>query len=214
MSFRTADDSRTGDFPSASAMADLKSAALARNWWAVAARGVLAILFGVLVLALPGAALAAFVLIFAAYALLDGVFAIVSAVRAARHHARWGLLVLVGIANLAAAAVALLFPGLTVVAVMILIAAWAIVTGALALAASLQLNIDHGRAWMVIGGLASVVFGLAVIAAPLLGAVVLTWWIGAFAVVSGVASLVLAIRLRVHRHDGAHEPAGTASASA
>jgi uncharacterized membrane protein HdeD (DUF308 family) len=98
-----------------------------------------------------------------------------------------------------------------VVAVVILIAAWAIVTGALALAAALQLNVDHGRVWMVIGGLASVVFGLAVIAAPLLGAVVLTWWIGAYALVSGVASLVLAIRLRVHRHDVAPEPASAAA---
>jgi uncharacterized membrane protein HdeD (DUF308 family) len=106
------------------------------------------------------------------------------------------------------------FPGLTVLAVMILIAAWAIVTGALALAAALQLNIDHGRVWMVIGGLASVLFGVAVIAAPLLGALVLTWWIGAFALVSGVASLILAVRLRVHRHDGAAESAGAAAASA
>jgi uncharacterized membrane protein HdeD (DUF308 family) len=213
MSIRTDWGPRTGHFPGAGAGTDLKNAALARNWWAVAARGVLAILFGVLVLALPGAALATFVLLFAAYALLDGVFAIVSAVRAARHHARWGLLVLMGVANLAAAAVALLFPLSTLLALMILIAAWAIVSGALAFAAALQLNIDHGRAWMVIGGLASVLFGFAVIFAPLLGAIVLAWWIGAFALVSGIASLILAIRLRVHRRDDAHGAAGPAAAA-
>ncbi|MGH7025391.1 MAG: HdeD family acid-resistance protein [Caulobacteraceae bacterium] len=211
MSFRTWSPG-TSHFPGAGAAADLKSAALARNWWAVAARGGLAILFGGLVLALQGAALAAFVLLFAAYALLDGIFAVVSAVRAAHHHARWGLLVFVGIANLAAAAVAVLFPLATLLALMILIAAWAIVTGALEFVAALQLNIDHGRVWMVIGGLASVVFGVAVLFAPLLGAIVLTWWIGAFALVSGVASLILAIRLRVHRHDDARASAGPALA--
>jgi uncharacterized membrane protein HdeD (DUF308 family) len=213
MSIRTDWGPRTDHFPGAGAAADLKNAALARNWWAVAARGVLAILFGVLVLALPGAALATFVLLFAAYALLDGVFAIVSAIRAARQHARWGLLVFMGVANLAAAAVALLFPLSTLLALTILIAAWAIVTGALAFAAALQLNIGHGRAWMVIGGLASVLFGFAVIFAPLLGAIVLAWWIGAFALVSGIASLILAIRLRVHRRDDEHGPAGPAAAA-
>src|SRR5271168_3411866 len=89
-----------GQFASAEVRAGFMSAALANNWWAVLARGVAAIVFGLIALLLPGLALAAFVLLFAAYALVDGVFAIVSAVRAARHHERWVLLLVEGVVSL------------------------------------------------------------------------------------------------------------------
>ena len=138
---------------------------------------------------------------FAAYVLVDGIFAIVSAVRAARRHERWGLLVFEGIADLVAAAVALLLPVIAVIAFVILVAAWAVVTGGLALAAAFSLNVDHGRVWMVIGGLASIALGILLVVAPLLGAVVLTWWIGAYALIAGVSLCILAFRLRMHSHD-------------
>ena len=71
------------------------------------------------------------------------------------------------------------------------------VTGGLALAAAFSLNVDHGRVWMVIGGLASIALGILLIVAPLLGAVVLTWWIGAYALISGISLCILAFRLRI-----------------
>src|ERR1700674_477543 len=117
--------------PGGWALNDDMSAALARNWWAVALRGVFAILLGIFALLMPGVTLAALVLLFAAYMLVDGIFTIVAAVRAARRHERWGWLVLEGIADLAAGAVAFLWPLLTVVAFVFLMAAWAIVSGAL-----------------------------------------------------------------------------------
>ncbi|MBV8574495.1 MAG: DUF308 domain-containing protein, partial [Acetobacteraceae bacterium] len=86
------------------------SAALARNWWAVVLRGVFAIIFGLIALALPGLTIASLVLLFAVYMLVDGVFAIISAVRAAAHHERWGFLILEGVLDILAGLAALLVP--------------------------------------------------------------------------------------------------------
>jgi uncharacterized membrane protein HdeD (DUF308 family) len=180
---------------------DDMSAALARNWWAVALRGVFAILFGIVALLMPGVTLAALVLLFAAYMLVDGIFTIVAAVRAARRHERWGWLVLEGIADLAAGAIALLWPLITVVAFIYLLAAWAIVSGALMTAAAFRLHILHGRGWMLFGGVVSLIWGVLLIVWPLTGALVLTWWLAAYALFFGGALLVLAFRLRARRHD-------------
>jgi uncharacterized membrane protein HdeD (DUF308 family) len=171
-------------------------AALARNWWAIAIRGVVGILFGLVALFLPGATMLSLVLVFAAYTFVDGVFAIVSAVRAAGQHERWGLLVLEGVADIAVAAIAVLWPGITVVAFVLLVAAWAVVTGALMLWAAFRLDVDSGRWWFVLGGVVSLAYGILLIVAPMVGALVLTWWLGAYALIFGVALLVLAFRLR------------------
>jgi uncharacterized membrane protein HdeD (DUF308 family) len=182
---------------------DAMSAALAQNWWVVALRGVLAIIIGVIAFAAPVATMLSLVLLFSAYMLVDGVFAIVAAVRAARRHERWGLLVLEGIVSIAVGAIAVLWPGITIVAYVLLVAAWAIVTGALMLGAAFRLNLDHGRWWLVLGGIASLIYGALLVIAPLIGALVLTWWFGAYALVFGVFMLVLAFRLRAHRDERA-----------
>ncbi len=180
---------------------DDRNAVLARNWWAIAIRGVLAIVFGLIAFTVPGATMLSLVLVFAAYALVDGVFAIVAAVRAARQHERWALLVLEGIADIIAAAIAVLWPAITVVVFVLLIAAWAIITGVLMLGAAFRVAHDHGRWWFVLGGLASLVYGVLLIIAPLIGALVLTWWIGAYALVFGIALLVTAFKLRARRSE-------------
>lgn len=186
----------TGGF----AVSDAMSAALARNWWAVALRGVFAILFGLIALFLPGATLAALVLLFAAYMLVDGVFAILSAVRAARQHERWGFLVLEGIADFAAGAIAVVWPLITILAFVYLMGAWAIVSGVLLWAAAFRLNLTHGRWLMALGAAISVIWGFLLVVWPFVGAIVLTWWMGAYALFFGVSLLVLAFRLRrVHR---------------
>jgi uncharacterized membrane protein HdeD (DUF308 family) len=177
------------------------SAVLARNWWAVALRGVAGIIFGLIALFMPGVTMLSLVIVFSAYALVDGIFAIISAVRAARRHERWGLLVLQGIVSIAAGILAFLWPAITVLAFVLLVAAWSIVSGALLFASSFRLRNDHGSIWLTIGGLASIIFGLLLLAAPLVGAVVLTWWIGAYALVFGVLLLILGFRLRARRDE-------------
>lgn len=171
------------------------SEVLADSWWAVGLRGLLGIAFGLICLLVPAAAILALILLFSAYMLVDGVLAIVSGIKAARSGERWGLLILEGFVDIAAGVIAFLWPAITTVAFVILIAVWAIISGALMLAAALSLKLDHGRWWLALGGIASVIFGIVLLIAPVVGAVVLTWWLGAYAIVFGVMLLVLAFQL-------------------
>lgn len=197
---RAGDPSRT--FAPETNQADALSAVLARNWWAMAVRGVLGIAVGVIAFITPATTMLALVLLFAAYMMVDGVFAIIAAVRAARRHDRWGLLVLEAVAGFVAAVIAVLWPGITVLAFVLLVAAWALVSGTLMVMAALHLNIDHGRWWLALGGVASIVYGVLLLVAPLIGALVLAWWFGIYAFVFGVALLILAFRLRARRRSG------------
>jgi uncharacterized membrane protein HdeD (DUF308 family) len=173
---------------------DTLGAALARNWWLIALRGVLGVVFGLIALLVPVATILALVLLFSAYMLVDGAFAIYAAIRASRQRESWGLLALQGITSVIAGVLAFLWPGITVLAFVLLIAAWSIVSGCVMLAAALATQ--HARWWLVLGGAAAMVFGVVMIVAPLAGAVVLTWWLGAYALVLGVALVILAFKLR------------------
>lgn len=187
------------------------AAVLAQNWWAVALRGALAVLFGLIALFAPTAAIISLVLVFAAYMLVDGVFGIVSAVRAATQHGRWGLLLLEGVANLIVGVIAFLWPVSAAVAFVLLVAAWALVTGGLMIGAAFRLDGAHGRWWLALGGVVSVLFGAALVLAPLVGAVVLTWWFAGYAVAFGIMLLMLAVKLRARRLEG---PTGPSPAAA
>lgn len=175
---------------------DALSALLARNWWVVALRGVIGIVFGLAALFLPIVTLASLVLLFAIYMLIDGVLAIAAGLRAARHHQRWGMLMLEGVADLAASAVAFFWPLATVIAFVILAGVWAVVSGGVLLGAAFRLNIAHGRWLMGLGGVLSLAWGVLVLLWPIPGALVLTIWLGAYALVFGVTLLFLAARLR------------------
>ena len=180
---------------------DTLSAALARNWWAVGLRGLAGIAFGLIALLSPDLTLASLVLLFAVYMVVDGIFAIIAAVRAARGGERWGLLVLEGIADFVAGAIAFFWPLITVLAFVYLLGSWAIVSGVLMWSAAFRLNLTHGRWLMGLGGAVSVCWGVLLLTLPFTGAIVLTWWIGAYALVFGVALLALAYRLRRLRHE-------------
>jgi uncharacterized membrane protein HdeD (DUF308 family) len=182
------------------------SGLLARNWWAVLARGVAAILFGLIALFMPIATLAALVLLFAAYLLVDGVLAIVSAVKAAGRRERWGLFVLEGIVDLIAAAVAFLMPSAALFAFVVVAAAWGVVSGVLMLMAAFRLHRSHGRAWLAIGGVASLIWGALLALFPVTGLIVLTWWLGAYAFIFGVSLVVLGLTLRAHAPSGRPAP--------
>lgn len=171
-------------------------AVLVRNWWAFVIRGALAVLFGLVALFLPGVTMLSLVLVFAAYVIAEGVFATISALRAAEEGQRWGLLVLEGVVGILTGIAAAAWPGLTVMVFVGLIAAWALITGGLMLTAAVNVDAEHGRMWLVLAALASIVYGALLVLAPMVGALVLTWWIGAYALVFGIAMLVFAFRLR------------------
>jgi uncharacterized membrane protein HdeD (DUF308 family) len=190
---------KTGPFGFDPARSDALSELLAQHWWAVGLRGVLAIIFGLICLLTPGIAVGAFVIVFAAYMFVDGIFAIISGIRAARSGEQWGLLILEGVVDLAAGILAIVWPAITLVALVWIVAIWAIVSGALMLGAAFILNIDYGRWWLALGGIASLIFGILLIIEPFIGAVILTLWIGAYALVFGVFLLVLAFQLNSKR---------------
>lgn len=183
------------DSPKTDAMNDM----LANNWWAVALRGVVAILFGIAAFAMPFVTMLSLVVVFAAFSFVDGVFGIIMSVRGARKGERWIWLLLSGILGIVASAVAVLWPGITVLAFVILVAAWALVSGTFMLISAFRLKVDHGRVWLVIGGIASIIFGILLVVSPFIGALVLTFWTGAHALVLGATLLVLAYKLRSQR---------------
>jgi uncharacterized membrane protein HdeD (DUF308 family) len=181
--------------------AESMSALLARNWWAMALRGVFAIIFALIAFLWPDATILSFVLFFSAYMLVDGVFGIVAGIRAASQHERWGLLVLEGVLNILVGLLAFLMPGLTVVFFVTLLAVWSLITGVLMIVAAFKLSPAFGRGWLIFSGLVSVLFGVALLIAPLIGAVVLTWWLGAYAMVFGIALVILAFKLRSRKDE-------------
>jgi uncharacterized membrane protein HdeD (DUF308 family) len=176
-----------------------KNAVLAENWWALALRGLFAIVFGIIAFAVPAAAMLALVLVFGAYSIADGIFNIVLAVRGARSHERWGLLLVNGLLGIAIGIAAAIWPGITVLAFVFMVGAWALLSGGLMLGAAIGLKISHGRWLLVFGALISLVYGFLLFASPLIGALVLTWWVGAYSLVLGITLIVLAFRLRKYR---------------
>jgi uncharacterized membrane protein HdeD (DUF308 family) len=154
-------------------------------------------LLGILSLALPGITLGALVLLFGAYALIDGIMSLVGAWRAAQAHERWGVLILEGVAGIFAAVAALAWPAITALSLVYVIAAWAMVTGVLEVAAAVRLRRHISGEWlMALAGVASVIFGVALMVNPLIGALVLAIWVGVYALLFGAMLVGLGLRLR------------------
>ena len=172
-----------------------RAAVLVRNWWAIGLRGGFAVLFGVLALLQPGLTIETLVVLFGIYMLLDGIWAITSGVWAAARHERWTLLVFEGVLNFLAASIALVAPVATVLALIYLAGAWAILTGATLFIAAFALRVIDGRWLMALGATVSVLWGALLLAWPITAAVVMTWWLGGYAIVFGTALLRLAFRL-------------------
>jgi uncharacterized membrane protein HdeD (DUF308 family) len=170
---------------------------LAKNWWSLVIRGVVAIILGIVTFAWPGITLGALVLLFGAYALLDGIFSLIGAWRAVRSHERWGALVFEGVAGIVAAAVTVLWPAITALALVYIIAAWALVTGSLEITAAVRLREYISGEWLlVLGGIASILFGIVAILLPMIGALAIALVIGIYAFVFGVILIALGFRLR------------------
>ena len=168
------------------------------HWWALAIRGAIAIIFGLAALLRPDIALEALILLFGAYALVDGVFAIVGVFGGTRGGTPRWLLLIEGIAGILAGIIAFVLPGLTAVVLLYLIAAWAVVTGIFEIASAIRLRQEIRGEWaLIVGGALSVLFGviLAVIG-PVAGLLSLIWLIGVYAVAFGILMLITAFQVR------------------
>jgi uncharacterized membrane protein HdeD (DUF308 family) len=169
-----------------------------QDWWALALRGALAIIAGLIALFFPGPTLAAFILLFSAYLLVDGVFALIAGFRVARCGERSWPLFLEGVADIAGGLIAFFWPGIALLALVYVVAVWAVVSGAFLIAAAFRPG--GRREWLLaLGGVISVIFGVLLALAPIAGAVVLAWWFGAYALAFGIVLLIVAFRLRRQR---------------
>lgn len=174
---------------------------VSRIWWAMALRGVLAILFGVVALFYTGRTLLALIYVFGVFAVLGGIVAIVAAVRAGEAHLRWGWLAFSGIVSVAAGIVSFVWPGITALAVVFLVAAWAIIIGAAEIAFALQWPDTLAHPWLAaLSGALSVVFGILLAVWPRSGAVTLTWLLGIYAILYEPSLLYYGYRLQTLRH--------------
>jgi uncharacterized membrane protein HdeD (DUF308 family) len=168
---------------------------LAQNWWTLALRGLAAVIFGILAYIWPDITFTVLVLLFGAYALWDGVFALVGAFRT-QGERRW-MLVLEGLVGIAAGLVTFFLPGAATLAILTIIAAWAIITGILEIIAAVRLREEiEGEWFLLLSGLLSVLFGIALAIWPAAGLVAVTWMIGAYAIIFGILLIGLGFRLR------------------
>jgi uncharacterized membrane protein HdeD (DUF308 family) len=174
------------------------AAIMVGNWWALALRGVAAVLFALIAFFLPGVTAAALILLFGAYALVDGVFALIAGLRLARQHGRSAPLLLEGVLNVLVGVVIFIWPGPALVAIVYLIAIWAVITGIVLIAAGIAL-IRHSGEWLlVLCGVISVLLGIILFVQPGAGVVALSWWLGFYALLFGIVLLTTAFRIRHH----------------
>jgi uncharacterized membrane protein HdeD (DUF308 family) len=170
---------------------------LAKNWWAVELRGFLTFIFGLLTLFLPGITLGALILVFGIYALAEGVVLIVMTFNR-REAPHWWVTLLQGFAGIGAGIITFVYPGVTAVALLMIIAAWAIVTGVLEIAGAIMLRKEIKGEWLlVLSGILSLVFAYMLLANPAVGALALVSVIGLYAVVFGILLMILGAR--IHR---------------
>ena len=170
---------------------------LKRGWWLVVLRGVVAILFGVLAFAYPGRAGEVLVLLFGAYALVNGLFTLGLGIRTPKGIPGKGSLVVLGLLGVVAGILTFFYPGITALSILWVIAFWAILTGIFEISAAIKLRKELSNEWMLIlAGLLSAAFGVVVIARPNAGALSIIWLIAAYAIVFGVMLLTVAFRLR------------------
>jgi uncharacterized membrane protein HdeD (DUF308 family) len=176
---------------------------LADRWWTLVVRGVAAILFGIVALVRPGAALLSIVLVFGIYAVVDGAFNLVAAVQRGRAGLQWGWTLFQGIVSVIAGVLAFVWPNITAVALLAIIAGWALVTGVAEIAAAIELRHLIKNEWMLIAsGILSIALGVLLIVSPAIGALSVMWMIGGYAIVFGGLMIGLGIRLNGWRRSG------------
>ena len=167
------------------------------NWWLLALRGLVAIAFGVLAFAWPGVTLLSLVWLFGAFALVNGLLSLVLAVKTPKGYPKVGSVIVGGLLGILAGLLTFVMPAITAIGLLILIAAWAIVTGIMEVVAAIRLRKVITNEWLLIlAGIVSVAFGVVLLLQPAAGALVLIWWIGAWALVFGILLMILAFRMR------------------
>jgi uncharacterized membrane protein HdeD (DUF308 family) len=180
---------------------------LSQNWWLVVLRGVLAILFGILAFVWPQITWLTLILMFGVYAIVDGIIAIVSGFSRTRESSRWWVFLVEGLIGIGAGIVALVWPGVTSLVLIYMIASWAVITGILEIAAAIRLRNEISNEWVLgVGGLVSIGLGILLFFQPAAGGLAIIWTIAAYALIFGVLLVILGFRLRNWKTPDTREP--------
>jgi uncharacterized membrane protein HdeD (DUF308 family) len=173
--------------------------ALVRNWWLLLLRGIAAIAFGIMAFAWPALSLLTLVIMFGAYALVDGAISIGAALgNRGGGVPRWWLMI-AGIAGIAAGLMTFFWPGLSALILLTFIAGWAIAHGVFQIVTAIQLRKVIDNEWLLIlGGVLSVAFGIVMLVSPGAGALALIWVVAGYAIAYGVLLVAFSVRLRRH----------------
>ena len=170
---------------------------LSQTWWLLLLRGVVAVLFGLLCWMKPDISLAALVILFAAYALADGILAVVAAIQGRKITDDWWILLLWGLVGIAVGILTMMSPDVTALALLYYIAIWAIITGIIEIVAAIRVRkVVTGEGWLILAGILSVLFGIALFAQPGAGTLAVLWMIGIYAVAFGLICIILAFKSR------------------
>jgi uncharacterized membrane protein HdeD (DUF308 family) len=171
---------------------------IAHYWRLLMLRGFVAIVFGILAIAWPGLTVTALVLLFGVYALIDGGSSTVAAItKAPGTEERRGWFALMGVISIAAAIVTFVWPGITALALLYVIAAWAIIVGVLQVIAAVRYRNEMTREWLLaLTGVLSVGVGIGMFIWPGAGALAITWVIGWFAILGGTFLFAEGLRVR------------------
>lgn len=170
---------------------------LARYWWVLLIRGIVAIIFGLLALLLPRTTLLALVYLFGAYALVDGIFAVVAALGHRGAHSNWGWMLIGGIIGIIIGVLTFLWPGITALVLLYLIAFWAILIGIYELSVAFGMRLVASGEWLlVLSGILSIILGILLLFNPIAGGLALVTVVGAYAIIIGIILLIRAFRLR------------------
>src|SRR5262245_47689041 len=170
---------------------------LARKWWLLLINGTGAILFGLMAFAWPGITLLTLVVLYGAYCIVDGVTALAEATARDQEGRAWGRMIFVGIVSIAVGVGAFIWPGITTAALLLIIAIWAILRGVLEIIAAIELRkVIHNEWLLIVAGVLSILFGVALLVKPQAGALAMVWLIGCFAIAHGILRVALAFKLR------------------
>ena len=180
---------------------------MTQNWWAIALRGLVAVLFGIAAFMWPHITLRVLAPLFGAYAMINGIFAVIEAFGRDVSRERWRPLLFEGVVSVVVGAMILIWPGLTVIGALLLIAFWAIMTGVFEFITAVRLRDEIRGEWLLaLIAILSMAFGLLLVAFPVTGALSVILIIGAFAFASGALMIALAFKLRSLRRPGGEIP--------
>lgn len=169
---------------------------MAKHWWAILIRGIIAVLFAILLIAATGFTLKVLIVILGIYLLFDGLLSVLAGI-AATSHKHWWLLIVEGLISLAAGIFVFALPNVTLLVLVYLVAIWAVITGLFEFIASFAATwASTGKIFLGVGGVISVILGIIIFLYPVISLFAMIWLVAIYALVFGISLIIFSIKLK------------------